>query len=538
MGTRWKLVRFPPMHGERVVSLSLASDPTRETVYVLDFGAQYSRLIARRVRELGVYCEILPFDAPESRMLDARPKALIFSGGPASVYEQEAPACARSLLDSGLPVLGICYGHQLMAHLLGGTVSPGTTKEYGLAQLEVPSEDTLFRGLDLSEPLPCWMSHGDRVSAVPDGFSVLARTDTTPIAAMGDARRGLYGVQFHPEVTHTPFGRQVLRNFLFDVARCAGDWSMAGIVDQKVDAIRQQVGDARVVCGVSGGVDSTVTAALVHRAVGDRLTCIFVDHGLLRKGERDQVVSVFQSKLGIALHAVDGSERFVEALTGIDDPEEKRRIIGREFIRVFEEEARQHGGAEFLAQGTLYPDVIESGGKVAATIKTHHNVGGLPERMEFQLIEPLRDLFKDEVRRLGRELGVPDAMIERHPFPGPGLAVRVLGPVTREDLETLREADAIALEEIRAAGWYNRISQAFMVLAPIRSVGVVGDYRVYGKTAILRCVTTDDFMTADWVRLPGELLQSIATRVVNEVPGVNRVVYDITQKPPATIEWE
>ncbi|MBD3174059.1 MAG: glutamine-hydrolyzing GMP synthase [Armatimonadia bacterium] len=510
----------------------------REIVYVLDFGAQYGRLIARRVRDLGVYCEILPFDTDPERILKARPKALIFSGGPASVYEEEAPACAEALLASGIPVLGICYGHQLMTHLLGGTVSPGQTKEYGLAQLTANRVDGLFAGIDTSAALPCWMSHGDAVTAPPEGFDVLASTPTTPVAAMGRTEARLYGVQFHPEVSHTPFGMDLLKNFLFDVAECEGDWTMESIIEEKVGAIRQQVGEGRVVCAVSGGVDSTVVAALVHRAIGERLTCIFVDHGLLRKDEGVQVQETFRKHLEIPLVAVDASERFLGRLADVTDPEEKRKIIGGEFIAVFEEEAGKLGEVDYLAQGTLYPDVIESGSNVAATIKTHHNVGGLPERMNLQLVEPLRDLFKDEVRRAGLELGLPEEMIGRHPFPGPGLAVRLLGEITAEDVSTLQEADAIALEEIRAAGWYERTAQAFVVLAPIRSVGVVGDYRVYGKTAILRAVTTDDFMTADWARLPDDLLQRIASRIVNEVPGINRVVYDITQKPPATIEWE
>lgn len=510
----------------------------REIVYVLDFGAQYGHLIARRVRDLGVYCEILPFSTPPERVMQGQPRALVFSGGPASVCEASAPACADALLHSGIPVLGICYGHQLMAHQLGGVVSPGRSKEYGLAELSVRGASPLFGGIDTSAPMPCWMSHGDAVAAVPEGFQILATTPTTAVAAMGDEERRLYGVQFHPEVSHTPFGTELLRSFLFRIAGCTGDWTVESIIEQKVAAIREQVGDGRVVCAVSGGVDSTVVAALVHRAIGDRLTCIFVNHGLLRKNEPEQVQDTFRKHLGVPLVVVDAVARFLDRLAGVTDPEEKRKIIGAEFIAVFEEEARKLGQVDFLAQGTLYPDVIESGSQVAATIKTHHNVGGLPERMDLELVEPLRDLFKDEVRRLGQELGLPQEMVNRHPFPGPGLAVRLIGEVTAEDLATLREADAIALEEIRAAGWYEKTAQAFVVLAPLRSVGVVGDARVYGKTAILRAVTTDDFMTADWARLPHELLQRIASRIANEVPGINRVVYDITQKPPATIEWE
>jgi GMP synthase (glutamine-hydrolysing) len=510
----------------------------RETVFVLDFGAQYSQLIARRVREQGVYCEILPYGSSVDEILARKPKALIFSGGPASVYGHKAPACARQVLECGIPVLGICYGHQLIAQLLDGVVSPGTVNEYGNAQIEITGCEELFAGIDTSAPLPCWMSHGDTVTTPPPGFTTGARTDETPVAAMCDPARRIYGVQFHPEVQHTPFGRKLLANFLFRVAGCTGGWSMANLLESRTREVQEQVGDGRVLCGMSGGVDSSVVAALLHRAIGDRLTCVFVDHGLLRKGEREQVERTFADGLGIRLIAVDASERFLNALAGVSDPEEKRKIVGREFIEVFEAEARKLGEVEFLAQGTLYPDVIESGGDVAATIKTHHNVGGLPERMNLRLVEPLRDLFKDEVRELGRQLDLPEEIVERHPFPGPGLSVRVLGEVTREDLALLREADAIALQEIHAAGWYQKTSQAFMVLAPVRSVGVVGDARTYGKTAVLRAVTTEDFMTADWAHLPYEVLQTIATRVVNEVRGINRVVYDITQKPPATIEWE
>lgn len=511
---------------------------TREIVFVLDFGAQYSQLIARRIRELGVYCEILPYDSSIETIMARNPKALVFSGGPASVYEAEAPACGQQLLTCGVPVLGICYGHQLMTRLLDGVVRPGEVNEYGLARIEITEPCELFEGIDRSAPLPCWMSHGDAVESAPAGFRVIARTADTPVAAMCDEGRGLYGVQFHPEVQHTPFGTRLLRNFLFGIAGCAGGWSMAGLLESRIAEVAEQVGEGRVVCGMSGGVDSSVTAALIDRAIGDRLACVFVDHGLLRKGEREQVERTFERGLGVHLVSVDSSQRFLEALRGVSDPERKRKIIGHEFIEVFEAEARKLGDVRFLAQGTLYPDVIESGGRVAATIKTHHNVGGLPERMNLRLVEPLRDLFKDEVRQLGRELGLPPEMVDRHPFPGPGLAVRILGEVTAEDLELLREADAIALEEIRRADWYQKTSQAFVVLAPVRSVGVVGDARVYGKTAIVRAVTTEDFMTADWARLPHEVLQEIATRIVNEVRGISRVVYDITQKPPATIEWE
>lgn len=512
---------------------------------MLDFGAQYAQLIARRIREAGVYSEIWPHDVPADALARARPAAIVFSGGPASVYAPGAPQVDPALFDLGIPVLGICYGQQLMARVLGGDVREAVHREYGPADLDVTGGAALFRGLP--RRLRCWMSHGDLVLAPPPGFAVLGRTPNSPVAAMGDPKRRLYGVQFHPEVAHTQHGADLLRNFLYGVAGCRGTWTPGNFIDGAVARIRRQVGDGRAVCGLSGGVDSAVAAALVHRAIGDRLTCIFVDHGLLRKGEREQVEAAFRDALGIPLVVVDAADRFLARLEGVDDPEEKRRRIGEEFIRVFEAEAarlvaeargRAEGPIGFLVQGTIYPDVIESGTRTAATIKTHHNVGGLPEDLEFALVEPLRNLFKDEVRRVGAELGLPDAVVWRQPFPGPGLAVRVLGPVTREKLAIVREADAIVDQEIRAAGLDRILWQSFAVLLPLRSVGVMGDARTYAYPVVLRCVTSQDAMTADWARLDYELLERIASRIVNEVPHVNRVVYDVTSKPPATIEWE
>ena len=530
--------------------------PTREMIAILDFGSQYSRLIARRVRECRVYCELLPATTIMSDLQRLGAKGVILSGGPDSVYDENARHVDQDILDSGLPVLGICYGMQLLAHQLGGKVEPHTgRREYGPAEIHLlpldvgapPDVGALFTGIltDEQASIPVWMSHGDSVGEVPPGFAPVARSTSGTLAAMADGD-GHIGIQFHLEVRHTPQGGELLQNFLFNVCGCSPNWTPGAFIDEAVGRIREQVGDdGRVICGLSGGVDSAVAALLVHRAIGDRLTCIFVDTGCMRMGETEQVVSTFQTHLGIPLVAVDASERFLARLAGVTDPEQKRKIIGEEFVRVFEAEQqklREAGDYRFLAQGTLYPDVIEStsaaDAAAAQRIKTHHNVGGLPEEMPFSLVEPLRYLFKDEVREVGRELGLPEDWVWRHPFPGPGLAVRMIGEVTSERLDTLRHADTIFIEEIRLAGLYRQIGQAFAVLTPVQSVGVMGDFRTYSSMVALRAVTTDDFMTADWARIPHETLARVANRIVNEVPGVNRVVYDITSKPPATIEWE
>jgi len=508
----------------------------RELALIIDFGAQYNQLIARRVREARVYCEVLSPEVPAAEILARRPRALILTGGPASVYSPGAPAVDPALLRSGIPVLGICYGMQLMARLLGGEVAGGGQGEYGGATLEVVEPSPLLEGIEPGARV--WMSHGDRVERLPQGFRVLARTARSPVAAMGDVSGRLWGVQFHPEVVHTPGGRKVLENFLHAIAGFRGDWTVRSFVDDSVKAIARQVSGGRAVAGLSGGVDSAVAAALVSRAIGDRLTCIFVQHGLLREGEARTVPAAFAERERVRLVTVDAEDRFLNALKGVRDPERKRKIIGETFIRVFEEEARKLGRVDFLVQGTIYPDVIESGRHGAALIKTHHNVGGLPERLDLKLVEPLRDLFKDEVRRVGAELGLPRDLLTRHPFPGPGLAVRVLGAVSRKRLDVLRAVDHIVTEEITGAGWYDRLWQAFPVLLPVRSVGVKGDRRSYGQVVAFRAVESDDAMTADWARLPFELLDRISRRVVDEVPAVSRVVYDISSKPPATIEWE
>ncbi len=510
----------------------------QELVLILDFGSQFGQLIARRVRELNVFCQVVRHDITPERVRELAPKGLILSGGPASVYDPGAPHCDPGLFTLGVPVLGICYGMQLAVQALGGTVQPAAHREYGRAGLRVTDPGRLFAGYPAESDV--WMSHGDQVDAAGD-FVALAETDTCPVAAVRHATRPVYGLQFHPEVSHTPHGGLVLANFLRDVCGCQGTWKMQTFIDQTIDAVRAQVGDKRVICGLSGGVDSAVCAALLVKAVGKQVACIYVDNGLMREGETEVVRHTFRDWFKADLHVVDAKDRFLDALRGVTDPQEKRRQIGRVFIDVFKTEAVSIPGAHFLAQGTLYPDVIESGGSAdgpAATIKLHHNVGGLPKELGFALVEPLRDLFKDEVRRLGADLGLPDEVVWRHPFPGPGLAVRVLGEVTPAKLATLRQADTIFLDELHKAGWYRRTSQAFAVLLPVQSVGVMGDGRTYEDTVALRCVQTDDFMTADWSHLPHELLGRAATRIINRVKGVNRVVYDVSSKPPATIEWE
>jgi GMP synthase (glutamine-hydrolysing) len=518
------------------------TDIHHDKILIVDFGSQVTQLIARRLRETGVYCEIHPFQKAGEAFERLAPKGVIFSGGPASVPAAGSPRAPQTVFDSGVPVLGICYGQQTMAQQLGGHVESGHAAEFGRADVEIKRPSALFEGIwEVGKRYPVWMSHGDRVTRLPEGFEVMAVSENAPFAVAGDEKRKYYSVMFHPEVVHTPDGASLLQNFVHGVVGLKRDWTMAAYRDEMIEKIRAQVGKERVICGLSGGVDSAVAAVLIHEAIGDQLTCVFVDHGLMRKGEADQVVSLFRGHYNIPLVHRDASDVFLRELAGVSDPEQKRKIIGRLFIEVFEEEAKKIGGAAFLAQGTLYPDVIESvsfSGGPSVTIKSHHNVGGLPERMNMKLVEPLRELFKDEVRALGRELGLPDAFVGRHPFPGPGLAIRCPGEVTREKLEILREADAIYLEEIRKAGLYDQIWQAFAVLTDVRTVGVMGDSRTYDRVLALRAVTSIDGMTADFFPFDMAFLGRVATRIINEVRGINRVTYDVTSKPPGTIEWE
>ncbi len=509
---------------------------TDEMVVIIDFGAQYTQLIARRVRECKVYCEIVPWEMPICEVMAKKPYGIILSGGPASVYEKDAPGYDCAVYDLGIPVLGICYGTQLMAQQLGGVVKPGEHKEYGRTEITVNDHSGLFAGLD--DQLVGWMSHGDLVEKAPEGFKITASTAGTPVAAMENPEKKMYGVQFHPEVVHTPWGVDILRNFLYNACGLHGEWTAASFIETAIADIKAKVGNSKVICGVSGGVDSSCVAALVHKAIGDQLVCIFVNHGLLRLNEADKVRETFAKNLGINLIYADAEDRFLRRLASITDPETKRKIIGEEFVRVFEEHALMVQDADWLAQGTLYPDVIESGTKSAAVIKSHHNVGGLPEDMNLKILEPLRYLFKDEARAVAEELGLPEEMVWRQPFPGPGLGIRIVGEITKPRLDTLRHADAIVVEEIRKAGWYRKLWMGFAILAPIRSVGVMGDQRTYDDTIVVRAITSDDAMTADWAKLPYDLLERISNRVINEVSGVNRVVYDVSSKPPATMEWE
>src|SRR4249919_1858974 len=518
------------------------TEPSHERVLIVDFGSQVTQLIARRLRESGVYCEIHPYDKVEPILDDFAPKAVILSGGPASVHEAENPAAPQKVFELGVPVLGICYGEMTMAAQLGGAVQGGHEREFGRAEIQIERESPLLEGLgDAGHQETVWMSHGDKITAIPLGFEVVAASEGSPYAVIADEGRRFYGLQFHPEVAHTPRGALMLRNFTHRIAGLKGDWTMASYREEKVAEIRAQVGDAKVICGLSGGVDSSVAAVLIHEAIGEQLTCVFVDHGLLRLNEGEKVAALFREHYNIPLVHVQAEKLFLDALAGVEDPEVKRKTVGKLFIDVFEAEAKKIGGAEFLAQGTLYPDVIESvsfTGGPSVTIKSHHNVGGLPERMNMKLVEPLRELFKDEVRVLGRELGLPDAFVGRHPFPGPGLAIRCPGPITREKLDILRLADEIYVEEIRRAGLYDDIWQAFAVILPVKTVGVMGDGRTYDYVVALRAVTSIDGMTADFYPFDMAFIGHVATRIINEVKGVNRVVYDITSKPPGTIEWE
>jgi GMP synthase (glutamine-hydrolysing) len=540
------LVATAPVSGdsaERPSARQPSAQAATEEIVVLDYGGQYSQLIARRIRDCGVFSELLPHSVPLEEVAKRKPRGIVLSGGPASVYAPDAPKLERGLLELGVPVMGICYGMQLLVHELGGRVEQAEVGEFGRSDLTVTNQGRLLAGTPKEQT--CWMSHRDTVFEPPPGFTALASSSVSPVAAVEDTQRGIYGIQFHPEVVHTPYGQEILTRFLTDIAGCERTWSAKSIVEDQIERIRAQVGEGKVICGLSGGVDSSVAALLVHRAIGDQLTCVFVDHGLMRKDEGEQVVSAFRDTFKVPLVAVDAERRFLEKLKGVTEPEAKRKAIGAEFIRVFEEEAARlagpdHEGARFLVQGTLYSDVIESGGGAgAATIKSHHNVGGLPDDLQFELVEPLRALFKDEVRAVGAELGLPERLVWRQPFPGPGLAIRVVGgEATKERLNVLREADHILQEEIRKAGLYRELWQSFCVLPDVRTVGVQGDERTYGYVVVLRAVTSDDAMTADWARLPYDLLEAIASRMINELREVNRVVLDITSKPPGTIEWE